>query len=394
MKNYREMSSERLRNGGSGLIDSILLRTVPTWVGVGCADFGAPCDPVGALRFPATAPFATLCVQAQIVSVRARMAAAGIGAAKASSFPSFLASLLAHFLSPDGESGLAEIVAANGKVFDARRSLDGHSWMLRALADSFVATRSRDMLLVSDLILEFLDSHLANHSIGYFEDNQGGGWRRQSSHATLLEAILTLHFATGSERYLKRAAALFELFRDHLLDRARLNIGEIFDRNWHPAPDSSVFHPAAHARWVALLGRYHAASGDTQALDLMRALGARLLRQRDDRGMIVSAMDANGAIADGSLKLRDQVLLCAALQVLGADERRLHSELRFLESRIAALFIDPAPAGCWCESVDARGESQGAPIAMETLVAMIAYVANARRAGARAPSQKEAMHAA
>jgi mannose/cellobiose epimerase-like protein (N-acyl-D-glucosamine 2-epimerase family) len=394
MKNYRETSSERPRNCGSGLADSILLLTAPTWAGFGGAGFGAPADPVGALRHPEGSPLATLSVQAQMASVRANMAAAGIGASKAASFPAFLASLLKHFLSPDGEPGLADIVAADGRAFDARRSLDGHSWMLRALGDSFVATRSDDMLLVADLILEFLDSLLANQSIGYFEDNQGGGWRRQSSHATLLDALLTLNGATGSRRYLERASALFELFRDHLLDRASLNIGEAFDRNWRLAPGASVFHPATQARWVVLLKRYHAASGDAKALDLMRVLGARLLEQRDGRGMIVGAIGADGAVVDASLRLRDQVLLCAALQALGAHEHRLHSEMRFLESRIVALFIGPAPAGCWCESVDASGISRGGPIAMETLAATIGYVASARQAQFRAPSRSQAMHAA
>jgi hypothetical protein len=44
--------------------------------------------------------------------------------------------------------------------------------MLRALADTYVATESRDILLIADMILEFLDRHLANDSVGYFEDNQ------------------------------------------------------------------------------------------------------------------------------------------------------------------------------------------------------------------------------
>ena len=115
-------------------------RVMPTWSSLGSTDFGAPIDPVNALRLPGGGPIATLRVQAQIVSARARAAGAGLARRSASSFPAYLASLLANFLSPDGDSGLARVVAADGRVVDDRRSLDDHAWMLRALADTYVAT--------------------------------------------------------------------------------------------------------------------------------------------------------------------------------------------------------------------------------------------------------------
>ena len=231
MTNMRELSDQRFVHGAPDLAGQIQARIMPAWSSIGRMDFGAPVDPVGALRHPQRGPIATLRVQAQIVSARAKAAGAGIAAPHAPSFPAYLASLLALFLSPDGDPGLARVVLADGQVLDPRRCLEDHAWMLRALADSYVATHSRDILLVADLILEFLDRHLANSSIGYFEENHGGGRRRQASHAHLLDAILTLHDATGSAAFLARAASLFELFRDHLLERDSLNIGETFDRN-------------------------------------------------------------------------------------------------------------------------------------------------------------------
>ena len=380
MGNRTEFLGQPKGESTPGLGSQIAQRIMPTWSNLGRTDFGAPADPVGALRFPAAGPIATLRIQAQIVSARAKAAGAGLATPNASSFPAYLASLLAHFLSPEGDPGLARVVAANGNVLDSRRSLEDHAWMLRALADSYFATRSRDILLVADLILEFLDRHLANDSIGYFEDNHGGGERRQAGHAHLLDAILTLHAATGSAQYLARAAALFELFRFHMLERESLNVGEAFDRNWRavPASGEAAFRPASAAHWVVLLRRYHGSSGDDSALDLMRALGQRLVAKRNARGMIVSSLDAFGAAPDASMRMRDQLGLCAALRALGPGERQHSGEVRLLESRIAALFIDPAPTGCWCESVDANGESRGEPISVETLATLVNYAASAQ----------------
>ena len=191
MRNQTELGSLPPEQAAPGLAGRILRGVMPSWSNLGRTDFGAPVDPVNALRFPAKGPIATLRIQAQIVSARAKASGAGLAARKASSFPAYLATLLAQFLSPDGDPGLARAVTADGQVLDSRRSLEDHAWMLRALAESYVATRSRDILLVADLILEFLDRHLANGSIGYFEDNQGGGELRQASHAHLFDAILT-----------------------------------------------------------------------------------------------------------------------------------------------------------------------------------------------------------
>jgi mannose/cellobiose epimerase-like protein (N-acyl-D-glucosamine 2-epimerase family) len=396
MGNTRELGRQRPDHATTGLAEQILDRVMPTWSSLGSTDFGAPIDPVNALRLPGSGPIATLRVQAQIVSARARAAGAGLARRKASSFPAYLACLLAYFLSPDGDSGLARVVAADGRVLDDRRSLEDHAWMLRALADTYVATESRDILMIADMILEFLDRHLANDSVGYFEDNQGGGARRQASHAHLLDAILTLHAATGSVQYLKRASALFELFRFHLVDRATLNVGETFDRNWRAAQSSgeAIYHPASVAHWIVLLRRYHAAGGDDQALGLMQALGSRLLVQRNEWGMIARSVNASGVALDTSVNLRDQLHFCAALQALAPGERRRLSELNLLESRISTQFIDPAPKGCWCESLDANCESRGEPVSIETLATLVNYATNAQSAQIAVHAPGRTMHAA
>ncbi len=396
MAHARELADRPFEQGSRDLTEQIQARILPTWSSLGRTDFGAPADPVGALRHPLHGPIATLRVQAQVISARAKAAASGIAAPHAPPFPAFLASLLAHFLSPDGDPGLARVVLANGRVFDAGRCLDDHAWMLRALADSYVATQSRDILLVADLILEFLDSHLASESIGYFEDNRGGGGHRQASHAHLLDAVLTLHGATGSAAYLARAASLFDLFRYHLLERDSLNIGETFDRNWRAAPTSGepTYRTASIAQWVVLLQRYHRAANDDQALDLMRMLGLRMLAQRNEHGMLVNAVGASGVVRDASMNMRDQLLLCEALRTLAASDGRRGSELQRLEAHITRLFIDPAPKGCWCESVKANGESRGEPISIETLSMLFDHVARARTAQTAVERPTRVMHAA
>ena len=391
MRDHREKAKQDIGRAFSPLADAIVERVMPTWAGLGRTDFGGPADPVGALRLPGKGPVATLRVQAQMVSARARAATAGLAMKNAPSFPAYLATLLAHFLSPDGEPGLAHRVRASGEVLDRRRTLEDHAWMLQALADSHVATGSGEILVVADLILEFIDRHLADNSTGYFEDNQGCGERRQASHARLLDAVLTLQAATGSAPYLARAASLFELFCDRLLDREGSGVGESFDRAWRVAPsgDGAIFCPASAARWVVLLRRYHSASQDSKAFELMRDLGPRLLAGRNGQGMIVSAVNAAGAVRNTTLKLGDQLRFCAALRALEHG-----GELQLLERRIAAHFIDPAPMGCWCETLDADGGSLGEPVSMETLATLVSYAVEAREARVHAPFLARTMYAA
>ena len=65
-----------------------------------------------------------------------------------------------------------------------------------------------------------------------------------------------------------------------------------------------------------------------------------------------------------------------------------------LETVIEARFIDPAPRGCWCESVDARGVSCGEPLSMATLATLVNYAVDAESAHAAGAEPELAMHAA
>jgi mannose/cellobiose epimerase-like protein (N-acyl-D-glucosamine 2-epimerase family) len=353
---------------------------LPAWSNAAGGDILA--DPAGALRSPSLGVAATLIQQSALVDASARAAAGGLGTQAPTRFASWLSHILTRFLSPDGEPGFVRAIASARPVADATRGLEDHGWALRALASVHAATGSPELPLIADLVLDFVEGAMSCRDGGYCDDSAGNPVRRQAGHARLLDALLALHQSTGASRYLDRARGIVEFALLHFIDDKSNLVLEAFDRDWRlPAKGGGlVMRPSSTAEWIALLARFQSISPAREIERALERLGAALLRARDRDGLLVAAVDQNGAIVDPSRTLRGQLRLCAALAAIDPAGHGAHAAIARLENRIAAMFLKQAPIGCWCERVDARGVSTGHPVSMTTLSLLLEYFALAAAA--------------
>ena len=204
----------------------------PAWGGVHTGVRDGLSDPVGSIGRAKAAPAATLRAQAQRIDAMAEASLSGLSSASAPRAAYLLAQTLRQFLAADGEAGFPRAVDVEGVVIDPVRDFESHAWLLRAVAKVHALTGSEETLLVADLILDFMDAEFGHAVAGYRPDSTGGRLGGQRGHLRLLEGLLTLHGAGGRARDFKRASALVELFRFHMIDRAAGAVGEYFDRDW------------------------------------------------------------------------------------------------------------------------------------------------------------------
>jgi mannose/cellobiose epimerase-like protein (N-acyl-D-glucosamine 2-epimerase family) len=363
---------------GSPRIATLVTQTIiPAWAS---AFDGSGCrlvDPVGSLRDPRAAPVATLRTQAQRIDAVAECALAGLGGANAPRAAHLLALGLQQFLGADGEPGFPRAVDSEGAVVDSARDFESHAWLLRSVAKVYALTGAPETLLVADLILDFLDSHLAHAVAGYRPDGSGGRLGGQRGHLRLLEGILILHRHGGRRQDFDRACALTELFRYHLLDRAAGMVPEYFDRDWRAveSDEDAVFKPRTAAQWIVALTQFRAQGGDPGLAAEIAILRRGLSNCVDARGFVPETVQPGGRATSEGAELATQLSFFAATQAIDGFGEKARERLGDLDRAIAATFLEQAVTGCWIESVDAKNWSRGAPVRLSTLTALVHHCA-------------------
>ncbi|MFT5181387.1 MAG: mannose/cellobiose epimerase-like protein (N-acyl-D-glucosamine 2-epimerase family) [Alphaproteobacteria bacterium] len=172
--------------------------------------------------------------------------------------------MAAHYWRED-PGGFVYAVDRDGAVTDPRVELYEQAFALFACAWYFRASGDERAKTAADRLLGVLDAHLADKTEGgYFENLSHDLPRRQNPHMHLLEALLALHHATGSDVAAARARDLVDLFRRRLFDQDTGTLGEFFDTAWRPMDGTvgQIVEPGHHYEWTWLLHHYGAATGD------------------------------------------------------------------------------------------------------------------------------------
>jgi mannose/cellobiose epimerase-like protein (N-acyl-D-glucosamine 2-epimerase family) len=189
-----------------------------------------------------------------------------------------------------------------GAPLDRHKDLYGHAFALFALAYLHRAFAAPDALRLAEQTMELLEHHLSAPNGGFWE-RAAEDWspdttvRRQNPHMHLLEAMLALYEASGSRRWLDRAARLLTLFTTRLYHSESRTLGEHFATDWSPhAEHGHVVEPGHHFEWVWLLHRYAALSGEEHAAHAAAELFALALAHGFDpeHGGIHDQIDRQG----------------------------------------------------------------------------------------------------
>jgi mannose/cellobiose epimerase-like protein (N-acyl-D-glucosamine 2-epimerase family) len=206
----------------------------------------------------------------------------------------------------------------------------------------------------------------------------------------LLEAFLAWHSVTGDRTYLRRAARLADLFRNHLFDRESWTLGEYFDDEWRPAPGErgQWTEPGHHFEWASLLVDFAQRSGQVDLTGFARKLYASAIANGLNRatGLAYGAVSRDGLPLDGISRSWPQTeAIKAAIALDGTGGPDLKPEI---EARVGRLFrwhIDPAPLGLWVDWIDERGRSQAtevpASIFYHLVTALTQYLDKTEEAG-------------
>lgn len=281
--------------------------------------------------------------------------------------------LIAHGLEFIGSKGRTDrggwvrTLNVDGSVVDATEDAYDLSCVLLALAWAH-ASGNPDALQLGKEAFAFLDEHLEDGAAGgFFETPACDMPRRSNPHMHLLEAFLAWHMATGDAVYLKRAARIVGLFKQHFFDMDSWTLGEYFDESWRPEPgDKGIWtEPGHHFEWASLLVDFGQRSGVSWPARYARKLYASAIANGLNRatGLAYGAVSREGIPLDRQSRSWPQAeAIKAALALDGNGGPDLKPEV---EARVGRLFrwhIDPAPTGLWIDRIDERGRSQATDV--------------------------------
>jgi mannose-1-phosphate guanylyltransferase/mannose-6-phosphate isomerase len=272
--------------------------------------------------------------------------------------------------------GFARALDAEGAVADPAEDAYDHACVLLALAHAHIAGHP-DALRLGEETMAFLDERLDDGRFtGFHETCDGGGSRRSNPHMHLLEAFLAWHEATGERSFLRRAAGIVDLFRNHFFDAESWTLGEFFDDDWKPArgTEGDWTEPGHHFEWAALLVDFANRSGQRDLVSFARKLYASAVAAGLNRatGLAYGAVSRKGLPLDGLSRSWPQAEAIKAVIALdGADGPDLKPEI---EARVARLFrwhIDPAPKGLWVDRIDDKGRAVAADVPASILYHLV-----------------------
>lgn len=267
-----------------------------------------------------------------------------------------------------------------GVLLDGAPDLYDQAFVLFALAAAQrVFPQDVRLRAKADGLLDLLVSHYA-HPAGGFRETDGRPGLRSNPHMHMLEALLAWAELAPESRMASVACDLVPLALDRMIDPHTGAVGEYFDDDWafKAGPDGAVREPGHQFEWAYLFGEAERVLGiaNPAAADRLYAFGARFGVQQ---GRALFALDADGAVVDGSARLwaQSERLRTAVIRGNGADALEAFATLR--------AFLDGPLPGLWHERLTVDGDwvAEASPASslyhiMTAFVALVDSNAHAR----------------
>ncbi len=254
----------------------------------------------------------------------------------------------------------------DGTPSDTVREAYEQAFALFALAWLYGASGDSVALDWATRTLAFMDEQLADPENGGFReaipDKQP---RRQNPHMHLLEALLSLYWATGDGQYVKRAKHLLKLFRERFFDSDTGTLGEFFAHDWRPAPGptGALVEPGHHFEWVWLLQQYGRITHED-----ISAEQAALYKFAESHGVDRNdGLAFDGVLRDGSthddnkrLWVQTEALKAQIVRIEQGDDAASARLEQLLECLVRRYLLDN---GAWQDHVrrDGTGFASHAP---------------------------------
>jgi mannose-6-phosphate isomerase len=308
---------------------------------------------------PAIVPARRLMVQARQIATFARADLAGWHNGS-EAHHACLTTVERLYHRADDAPGWVFSIGEDGRPASPVRDLYAHAFILYALAWNYRSSGDPASIHLADQTLDAIDQRLAAPHGGFLDAAPSGDrTRRQNPHMHLLEALLALFEATGTEHYFVRAQALVELARNRFIDRETGALLEDFGPDWQPlfVRGSNRVEPGHLFEWAWLFEEYNRLGGDVP-VGVPDALLAFGLRHGLDApsGLIVDAVTDRGAPMTGTFRSwphAEGVKAFAAAARRGAPGAAEMAD--HLMGRLMTRFAPGHMAGGWVDRLDAQG---------------------------------------
>lgn len=255
--------------------------------------------------------------------------------------------------------GWVHIASADGQPCDDRRYLYDHAFIVLAGASAFKATNNPLAAQIAREALTFIETEM--------KDTRHGGWievlphtlpRRSNPHMHLLEAMMTLYQATGSDVALGLSGEVVRLFETKFFDPSTDILAEAFEQDWRctTSPAETVFEPGHHYEWATLLHQYESLTGhDTLSWRRRLIRKADRLGRNSRNGFAFNLVRSDGEVTDSSSRLWHQLEMFRS-HLMHPDVSSI-TQTESLFDQIFENFLNVGPAGGWIDELDARGHS-------------------------------------
>lgn len=264
--------------------------------------------------------------------------------------------------------GFVHRIDAAGNVLDDRRDLYDHAFMILAGAAAYRLGGDERALQIAHDAMAYVDGTLINADHGGWDESCTRELpRRANPHMHLLEAMLELHGATGSETALRHAATIVDLFETRFFNPSTNTMAEYFQEDWSytDGPNAVLFEPGHHYEWATLLFQYSTLTGH-DTLSWRR----RLIRKADqvglnpETGFSINAVRCDGTIVNNKSRLWHQ-LERFRCYLLHPGMVPVHTSEGVLQKIMASYLVD-SPEGVWVDQLDASGSaiSESVPASM------------------------------
>lgn len=274
-----------------------------------------------------------------------------------------MASLLRDFHGLSFKSeGFAFSVDVRGSIVSNVRDAYTHAFVLFALATLYQLNGDKNLLVIADETICFLDAHLEDPVHGGLFDMfpVANPNKRQNPHMHLLEAYLALEGVASGRGYIERARKLVVLLQEHFFDTQKGVLLEYFAKDWgaHPDPHKrDVFEPGHHFEWVWLLHEYEKKTAYDMGLWICQLDETARLSGIAENGLIFDEVGSDKRVRKFSHRVwpHTEAVKAAVARHLNGDKSAGH----FAELMALALmenFLGKPFAGGWVDHITVARE--------------------------------------
>lgn len=280
----------------------------------------------------------------------------------------------------------AAAVLPDGRVVRDAFDLYEHAFILFALASAFASRPSLAHLPAEAMALLRAMRLGWSHPVAGFEEAAPPTLPLKANpHMHLFEAALAWEGVAPADdaptwRALSDEIAGLALGR--LIDTRTGALREYFDAQWRPMAGAPgrIVEPGHQFEWAWLLMRWGIDRERPDALDAARRLleiGER--HGVDGRGVAIEMLRDDFEVLDARARLWPQTERIKAWHAMHALAHEPALKAMAAQRAVAAIeglqkFLTPAPAGSWCELLDADGRRQPGPARASSLYHVVCAI--------------------